>query len=131
MPDRSTRDHLIEVGLLHMQQTSYCSTGINEVLALAGVSKGAFYHHFQSKEEFGSAVLQRHLDAEDSRTAKALSNSALGPIKRLRTYFEELISVYGPHGSLNDGCLLGNLTQEMANRSDPMRQLPRVGFRLR
>jgi TetR/AcrR family transcriptional regulator, transcriptional repressor for nem operon len=129
MTDVSTRDNLIEMGLKHMQETSYCSTGLNEVLALAGVSKGSFYHFFPSKEEFGSAVLQRYLELEVARATTLLGESKTAPIKRLRRYFEELISVYGPKGAMNGGCLLGNLSQEMANHSDLVQQTLQEGFR--
>jgi TetR/AcrR family transcriptional regulator, transcriptional repressor for nem operon len=130
MTDVSTRDNLIEMGLQHMQETSYCSTGLSEVLALAGVSKGSFYHYFPSKEEFGSAVLQRYLELEVARATTLLGESKTTPIKRLRRYFEELISVYGPNGGMNGGCLLGNLTQEMANHSDLIQQTLQEGFRI-
>ena len=60
MPDISTRDHLIEMGFKYMQQSSYSATGLSEVLALAGLSKGSFYHYFSSKEDFGVAILQRY-----------------------------------------------------------------------
>ena len=130
MTDVSTRDNLIEMGLQHMQETSYSSTGLNEVLALAGVSKGSFYHHFPRKEEFGSAVLQRYLELEVARATTLLGESKTAPIKRLRRYFEELISVYGPKGATNGGCLLGNLSQEMANHSDLIQQALQEGFRI-
>jgi TetR/AcrR family transcriptional regulator, transcriptional repressor for nem operon len=130
MTDVSTRNKLIEMGLQHMQETSYSSTGLNEVLALAGVSKGSFYHYFPSKEEFGSAVLQRYLELEVARATTLLGESRTAPIKRLRRYFEELISVYGPKGAMNGGCLLGNLSQEMANHSDLIQQTLQEGFRI-
>ena len=130
MTDVSTRDNLIEMGLQHMQETSYCSTGLNQVLVLAGVSKGSFYHYFPSKEEFGSAVLQRYLELEVARATTLLGESKTAPIKRLRRYFEELISVYGPKGAMNGGCLLGNLSQEMANHSDLIQQTLQEGVRI-
>ena len=130
MTDVSTRENLIEMGLQHMQETSYCSTGLNEVLVLAGVSKGSFYHYFPSKVEFGSAVLQRYLELEVARATTLLGESKTAPIKRLRRYFEELISVYGPKGAMNGGCLLGNLSQEMANHSDLIQQTLQEGFRI-
>lgn len=130
MTDVSTRESLIEMGLQYMQKTSYCSTGLSEVLALAGVSKGSFYHYFPSKEAFGSAVLQRYLELEVARATTLLTESKAAPLKRLRRYFEELIGVYGPEGSMKGGCLLGNLSQEMANHSDLIQQTLREGFRI-
>jgi len=125
----STRNHLIDVGMRKMQKTSYCSTGVKEVLDLAGVSKGSFYHYFASKEEFGRAVLQRCLESELARTTILLEESKGAPIERLGRYFQELIRIYGPNGDLNGGCLLGNLSQEIANHSDLIQQTLQEGFR--
>jgi TetR/AcrR family transcriptional regulator, transcriptional repressor for nem operon len=130
MPDASTRDHLIEMGFKHMQQSSYSATGLSDVLALAGLSKGSFYHYFSSKEDFGVAILQRYLDREAERASTLLRVSRTSPIKRLRKYFEELIGIYGPKGAMGGGCLLGNLSQEMANHSDLMQKTLQEGFRV-
>jgi TetR/AcrR family transcriptional repressor of nem operon len=130
MPDVSTRDHLIEMGFKHMQQSSYGASGLSEVLALAGLSKGSFYHYFTSKEDFGVAILERYLDQESERASTMLRVSRTSPIKRLRKYFEELIGIYGPKGAMGGGCLLGNLSQEMANHSDRMQQTMQEGFKI-
>jgi hypothetical protein len=42
----STRDHLLEVGLERLRSTGYTATGVKEVLDLAKVPKGSFYHYF-------------------------------------------------------------------------------------
>jgi TetR/AcrR family transcriptional repressor of nem operon len=130
MPDVSTRDHLIEVGFKHMQQSSYSATGLSEVLALAGLSKGSFYHYFSSKEDFGVAILSSYLAREEKRASTMLRTSRTSPIKRLRKYFEELIGIYGPMGAKGGGCLLGNLSQEMAKHSDLIQQTLQEGFKI-
>jgi TetR/AcrR family transcriptional repressor of nem operon len=130
MPDVSARDHLIEAGFKHMQQSSYSATGLCEVLALAGLSKGSFYHYFSSKEDFGVAILQRYLDQEAERASTMLRVARTSPIKRLRKYFEELIAIYGPKGAMGGGCLLGNLSQEMANHSELIQQTLQEGFKI-
>ena len=48
----STREHLLEVGLERLRSTGYTATGVKEVLDLANVPKGSFYHYFPSKEAF-------------------------------------------------------------------------------
>ena len=56
---KSTRDHLIDVGLKLLHQRGYQATGVADVLEAADVSKGSFYHHFDSKEDFAAAALEK------------------------------------------------------------------------
>jgi TetR/AcrR family transcriptional repressor of nem operon len=44
-----TRQKLLEVALDLIWQSSYNNVGVNEICSTAGVTKGAFYHHFDSK----------------------------------------------------------------------------------
>jgi AcrR family transcriptional regulator len=51
MANPSTREQLLQVGLLAFHQHGYTATGIQEILESAKIPKGSFYHHFGSKEE--------------------------------------------------------------------------------
>jgi len=44
-----TREKLLETALELIWQSNYSSVGVNEICRQAGVTKGAFYHHFDSK----------------------------------------------------------------------------------
>lgn len=44
-----TRERLLEIALELIWQSNYSSVGVNEICKQAGVTKGAFYHHFESK----------------------------------------------------------------------------------
>ncbi len=55
---RATREQLIEVATRLFAERGYEDTSIEAVLAAAGVSRGALYHHFAGKEALFGAVLQ-------------------------------------------------------------------------
>jgi TetR/AcrR family transcriptional repressor of nem operon len=112
----STREHLLAVGLERLHSTGYTATGVKEVLDLANVPKGSFYHYFPSKEAFAGEVFQRYADGEIRRAERILGDRKAAPLKRLRRYFEELISVYGQSGEIS-GCLVGNLSLEVADHN--------------
>jgi TetR/AcrR family transcriptional repressor of nem operon len=116
----STRDHLLAVGLERLRSTGYTATGVKEVLDLAQVPKGSFYHYFPSKEEFAVEVFHLYANGEAERSARVLGDRKVAPLKRLRRYFEELISVYGMGGEIS-GCLMGSLSLEVADHSPRMR----------
>ena len=110
----TTREHLIQVGLKQLRATGYTATGVKEVLDLAQVPKGSFYHYFPSKEAFVGELFERYAQGEGERAQRLLGDAAIPPLKRLRAYFEELISVYGQPGEAA-GCLIGAMSLEIAD----------------
>ena len=64
-----TRLRLLEVAQERFTQQGYDATGVAEICDRAGVSKGAFYHHFPSKQALFLALLDRWLDRLDERLA--------------------------------------------------------------
>src|SRR5277367_1014079 len=127
MEVRSTRDHLLQVGLRRIHAMGYASTGVKEILDEADVPKGSFYHHFASKEAFAKEVLELYVRGENERAEKILCDGKAAPLRRLRRYFEELIAVYGPTATVS-GCMLGNLTLEMADHSESIQSLLHLSF---
>jgi AcrR family transcriptional regulator len=55
---RATREQLIEVATVLFAERGYEETSIEAVLAAAGVSRGALYHHFAGKDALFEAVLE-------------------------------------------------------------------------
>jgi TetR/AcrR family transcriptional repressor of nem operon len=127
MEVRKTRDHLLHVGLRRIHAMGYASTGVKEILDDADVPKGSFYHHFASKEAFVKEVLELYVRGEIERADKILRDGKAAPLKRWRRYFEELIAVYGPTAKVS-GCMLGNLSLEMADHSESIQSLLRFSF---
>jgi TetR/AcrR family transcriptional regulator, transcriptional repressor for nem operon len=122
MAEQTTREHLIEVGLQRIHKVGYGATGVKELLDLAGVPKGSFYHYFPSKEAFAREILQRYATRESQRWETILGDDKLPPLERLRKYFDELVLVYGQKGPIS-GCLLGNLSLEVADQSPSIQSL--------
>jgi TetR/AcrR family transcriptional repressor of nem operon len=127
MSSPTTREHLIEVGLERLRSTGYTATGVKEILDLADVPKGSFYHYFSSKEAFAGEVLRRYGEVEARRWERILGDDTFPPVERLRRYFEELISIYGQRGAIT-GCLVGGMSLEVADHSAKLRSLLQGAF---
>jgi TetR/AcrR family transcriptional repressor of nem operon len=123
MSKQTTKENLITVGLDLIRSAGYTATGINQILEAAKVPKGSFYHHFTTKDEFVLEVIQRYAAGEQDRWEKFLNDSNPSPLKRLRRYFKDLIATYGRRGGPIAGCLLGNLSLEVAGQNDEIRKL--------
>ena len=127
MTTKSTRDHLIDIGVELMHRHGYNATGLNEILKTAAVTKGSFYHYFGSKEDFAAAALGRYTARAADRSAAVLSDSGVRPLKRLKRYFVEMMKTYGQTGAI-PGCMIGRFSLEMATANPPLRKQISTSF---
>ncbi len=120
MAKESTREVLLEVGGRCFLERGYTNSGIELILQAANVPKGSFYHYFDSKEDFGLQVLERFAAGYDEAIDVALGNESVRPIDRLRGYFEQVIRRIESQQCRN-GCLVGRLSQELADQNELFR----------
>ena len=121
MGKEDTRSRLIAEGARLIHEKGFNYTGVQEILRASGVPKGSFYFYFQTKEEFGLAVVDYFSQYMAARMDDYLSNSSLPHVKRLKHFFDEMMEVFG-HEGCSRGCPIGNLAQELADLSDPFRK---------
>jgi len=65
----------------------YENTTVADIIARAGVSKGGFYHHFESKEELLDAVVARQTDEIIANARDILENDSLDALTKLNRFF--------------------------------------------
>jgi AcrR family transcriptional regulator len=70
-----TRSRILEAALLSFSQQGYDATGVAEICRLAGLSKGAFYHHFSSKQAVFMELLNQWLAGIDAQLDAARSGA--------------------------------------------------------
>lgn len=71
-------------------QRGYDKTSVQDILAAAGISKGGFYHHFDSKDEVLTALCQRRAERAAAFTADAL-DAAHTPMERINAVLRGFI----------------------------------------
>ena len=80
---QATRQHLVTVALRLFAQAGFAATSIEAVMAAAGASRGALYHHFDSKTQLFEAVLER-VEADVAHSVVAASRGIADPVEALR-----------------------------------------------
>lgn len=78
----ATRDALVKAGRAHFARAGYEATHTNEILAAAGVSRGAMYHHFPSKQALFEAVFVAESKAAIAGASAAASHTG-SPLENL------------------------------------------------
>ena len=112
-----TRRELIRMGANLFALHGYHHTSTGEILDAASISKGAFYHHFVSKEDFALAVLDQILEDYQEQV--------IGPIETLPPG-ERLGAALGRIVELNSSArwcncrLLARLIQEMGRAENDL-----------
>ncbi len=114
-----TAEDLINAAQRLMLRQGYAATGINEVCRGAGVSKGAFYHFFESKEALTIAALESFYRWGIAELM-SIDLSAVAPADRL-PLFVERVAERAPF-LWEHGCLMGGLATEIALASDTLQQ---------
>jgi TetR/AcrR family transcriptional repressor of nem operon len=111
-PVRSTRRKLIEAGVELMRARGFNGTTVDDICQAAGVTKGGFFHYFESKEEVAEVALATFDEARNELYRQASFRQVAEPLERVfgRLDFDrELIEA-----GTSKGCLAGMLAQELA-----------------
>jgi len=104
-----------------LHQAGFAATGVKEIVDTAGVPKGSFYNHFESKEGFAKEVVDFYFDQGLKDLRERFQNPEVEPIDRLRSYFEDSSRRFEASGFVQ-GCLLGNMSLEVADHSALIRE---------
>lgn len=121
MSKTDTKTKILEAGAEIIHEKGFNNTGINEVLKAAGVPKGSFYFYFQSKDDFGLALIDHYVLTLQSAYRKGGISGASSPDQRLFGVFDSLEQMMEQTG-YRRGCPIGNLVQEMSDLSEAFRE---------
>lgn len=112
---------LTEAGYLLFNRHGYNATGIQQITEQAGVPKGSFYNHFDSKEAFAIHIVRHYSAWVDQAWAHCLADAppdALGAIRHAFARFTD------HHARAQcQGCLVGNFAAELAATSPACREV--------
>src|SRR5688572_11407759 len=61
----ATRERILDAAQRIVLERGFAATSVDAVLALAPATKGAFFHHFPSKNDLGRALLERYAAADE------------------------------------------------------------------
>jgi TetR/AcrR family transcriptional repressor of nem operon len=107
----TARTKLLNAALSVVREKGYTATSVDELCAAAGVTKGAFFHHFQSKEDLAVAAANYWSEVTGALFASAPYRKLADPLDRVLGYVdfrEALLRGTVPEFT----CLVGTMVQE-------------------
>jgi len=117
-----TREKLVEAAVRLMLKRGFVATGVDDVCAEAGVTKGAFFHYFKSKEDIGVAALQRWADFGMALYAEAERlDISSDPLVRVHKMLD-IMTGFAQQPEECVCCLVGMFAQEMSFTNEHLRE---------
>lgn len=114
------RERLLEAARDIIRLKGYSATSVDDLCVAAGVTKGAFFHHFKSKEAIGVAAADYWSQTTSALFASADYHRHDDPLDRFLGYIalrRQLLS-----GDIPDfTCLVGTMVQETYESSPAIR----------
>ena len=120
-PERGdARTRLLEAARDVIRAQGFAATTVDQLCKAAGVTKGAFFHHFDNKEALGVAAAGYWAETTSALFARAPYHHHADPLERLIGYVEFRKDIID--GDLVDfTCLVGTMTQEVYGSSPAIR----------
>lgn len=129
----NVKDRLIEAATSLVRKQGYVATTVDQICTEAGVTKGAFFHHFKSKEQLAEACLtgwDQMGEAIDQQAcvgiAKELGEDA-DPVDVVLRFMDSISSMFGDPKLLKS-CLAGTIAQEIGDGNEVLREAARSCF---
>jgi TetR/AcrR family transcriptional regulator, transcriptional repressor for nem operon len=125
----ATRRLILEVGQEEVYLHGFQGASLDGILSRAGVTKGAFFHHFASKTDFGYCLVDEVLAGMIAGQWVGPLSSAADPLETIAVEFERGVAVLRGQRPIL-GCPLNNLAQEMNPLDDGFRARTSAVFEL-
>ncbi len=119
---------MLQAAFKEVHRSGFRGTDLDTILAAAGVTKGALYHHFEGKEALGYALVEESLTAlTREKWLRPLEEDTTDPI---RTLVQIVQSTLERPEDVRCGCPLNNLAQEMSPLDEGFRKRLKTVFEL-
>jgi TetR/AcrR family transcriptional repressor of nem operon len=121
VPRGEARARLIAAARSLVRHRGFAATSVDELCAAAGVTKGAFFHHFASKEALGVALVDDWTETTGAMFAAHPYNILHDPLDRVFGYLDlrrQILDQPIP----DFACVAGTTVQEAFETSPAIRE---------
>jgi TetR/AcrR family transcriptional repressor of nem operon len=125
--DSPTREKLLDAAQELMLTKGFTATSVDDVCEASGLTKGSFFHYFESKEHLGRALAERFYLSAQQRFESAPFRQLKDPVDRILGFLDSLIERACSSSEFR-GCLLGTFVQELSQTYPAIRSVCAAGF---
>lgn len=120
-PKAGARQKLLNAALSLIREKGYSSTSVDELCTQAGVTKGAFFHHFKSKDALAVAAANHWSEITGVFFETAPYHRHSDPLDRILGYLDFRKAIL--KGEIAEfTCLVGTMVQEIYGTNPDIRE---------
>lgn len=121
----ATREKILKAAADLFAVKGFHSTKLDDVRREAGVTTGAFFHHFQDKDDLGFAVLDRHMQKRrillDRIEQELPAGQVAGKLQPVYRRLDAIAEMARKRHQAKAGCIIGNLSTELSGTHEAFR----------
>ena len=121
-----TKDKLLMAAEQRFLQKGYTATTVDEICSSAGATKGAFFHHFPSKEALALTVVEGHGQRRYELLTATPTLQNDDPVARVYAFVDHVIA--SMMDAEEPACLTAALTLEMAGVNEKFKAVCDASF---
>lgn len=110
---KHNKNKVIEIGLKLFYQKGYKSVGVDELCIVSGMTKGAFYNAFKSKEHFFHLTIEKYIENNNARILSYLQEkNKLNGFEKISRFYMSMIEIQAKNNY--HGCFINNTMTEIS-----------------
>ena len=116
-----TKEKLLDAAQGLVLAKGFVGTTVDDICKASQLTKGSFFHYFDSKEELGVELLKRYCASSREAMRSGCCQEEKDPLKRIYNFLDFMIDKVRKNGG--KGCLVGSMAQELADSNPEIRAI--------
>ena len=112
---QATKNRLMDIAERLILNNGFTAMSIDEVIKEAGITKGGFFYHYDSKNDLAYSLLQRYREVEAfffSSLFKRSEELTSDPLQQMLVFMKLFAEMMAEMDELHPGCLVASITYE-------------------
>ena len=121
-----TRERILDAAQDLVLDRGYVGMTVEHVLHRVGITKGAFFHHFKTKDDLAKALLRRFADRDAqvySETRERAEKLSDDPLQQMLIFIRLFEDMFGELKEPYPGCLFASYLYELQQFDEETRAM--------
>lgn len=123
-----TKRKILDACVKLMRLKGFNATTVDDICLAAEVTKGAFFHYFESKEDIAKAAISRFIETRSLDSQAAAFRKLADPLERVYARLDFARESFGGTKQPTGGCLIGTFAQELSFTHPELRSVCQEAF---